>query len=158
MTKEPNHRDRTISAIAQVLGQLIWLGSKRFAQQITGYGLTVPQYFTLFALWHQDEPCPMHVLAEITYQDAATLTGIINRLVKLGYVSRERGEDDRRKVYVTLGETGDRIVKEVNQGRHENWQRSFAALSQTDLDEMLRMLQTLARAWQPAFDVDRESE
>jgi DNA-binding MarR family transcriptional regulator len=148
MIQDQDLRNQTISRIARVVGQLIWLGRKRFAQQFTPYGLTVPQYFTLFFLWHHGQPCPMNLLAELTYQDAATLTGIVDRLVKLGCVSRERGHADRRKVYVTLQEAGQRIVEEVREGRHENWRRSFAALSQSDLDEMLRMLETLMNAWQ----------
>jgi DNA-binding MarR family transcriptional regulator len=152
MTEEQDRRHQTISRIARVVGQLIWLGNKRFAQQFTAYGLTVPQYFTLFSLWHQSEACPMHVLAETTHQDAATLTGIVNRLVKLGYVSRHRGQDDRRKVYVTLREAGRRVVEEVREGKHENWRRGFAALSEDDLDEMLRMLETIMHVWQPILE------
>ena len=148
MTENLAPRYQTISRIAQVTGQLIWLGSKRFAQQLAAYGLTPPQYFTLFSLWHQEAACPMHALAEATYQDAATVSGVVNRLLKLGYVSRQRGQDDRRKVYVTLTQAGRRVVKDVGVGRHENWQQSFAGLSQTELDEMLRMLETIMQVWQ----------
>jgi DNA-binding MarR family transcriptional regulator len=148
MTENQDLRHQTISHITQVTGQLIWLGSKRFAQQLAVYGLTPPQYFTLFSLWHQDKACPMHALAEATYQDAATVTGVVNRLVKLGYVRRHRGQDDRRKVYVVLSEAGWRVVKEVGDGRHEIWRRSFTDLSQTELDQMLRILQTIIHTLQ----------
>ena len=147
MTEDQDLRNLTISRIARVVGQLIWLGKKRFAQQFTPYGLTVPQYFTLFFLWHHGKPCPMNVLADLTFQDAATLTGIVDRLIKLGYVTRERGHDDRRKVYVTLRDTGRRVVEEVRDGRHENWRHSFAALSQEDLEEMLRILESIMNGW-----------
>ncbi len=89
----------------------------------------------------------MHVLAQITHQDAATVTGIVDRLIRLGYVSRQRGEDDRRKVYVQLEEAGRGVVETVREVNHENWRRSFAALSQHDLDEMLRMLETILQVW-----------
>jgi DNA-binding MarR family transcriptional regulator len=150
MTENRDLRNQTISHIIRVVGQLIWLGNKRFARQFINYGLTVPQYFTLFSLWHLREPCPMHLLAEITHQDAATLTGVIDRLIRLGYVSRRRGRDDRRKVYVTLCEAGRQVVEEVGEGRHEIWQRGFASLSQAELDEMLRILQTIMHTLQAA--------
>jgi DNA-binding MarR family transcriptional regulator len=156
MTEDQGSRHQAISCIARVVGQLIWLGSKRFAQQLSTYGLTAPQYFTLASLWHQDQACPMHVLAETTHQDAATVTGIVDRLVKLGYVSRHRGQDDRRKVYVTLLETGQQVVEEVGRARHEDWQRSFAGLSRSELDEMLRMLDIIFNAWQNIPEVDKE--
>ena len=139
-------RHQTISRISQIVAQLVWLGNKRFAQQLAAYGLTAPQYFTLFSLLLQGEACPMNVLAESTYQDAATVTGIVNRLVKLGYVSRQRGQDDRRKVYVKLEETGRQVVEEIRRVNHDNWRRSFSALNQHELDEMLRMLETVLNA------------
>ena len=150
-------RQQTIARIARVVGQLIWLGSKRSAQQLSAYGLTAPQYFTLLSLSHEDEKSPMQVLAKITFQDAATVTGIVDRLVKLGYVSRQRGQDDRRKVYVELEETGRRVVEEVRKANHDNWRRSFSALSQGELEEMLRMLETVLNAWGAASETARES-
>ena len=149
MTENQDQRYQTIACIARVVGQLIWLGGKRSAQHFSNYGLTAPQFFTLKALSYQDRPRSMHVLAEITFQDAATVTGIVDRLVKLGYLSRQRGEDDRRKVYVTLEEAGRQVVEEIRQANLENWQYSFSALSQADLDEMLRMVETILTAWEP---------
>jgi DNA-binding MarR family transcriptional regulator len=147
---------QTISCIAQVVTHLIWLGHKRFTQQLTNYGLTAPQYFTLFALTLQGEACPMSVLAQATHQDAATVTGIINRLIKLGYVSRRRGQDDRRKVYVTLQQAGHQVVEKVKQAKHKEWQRSLAVLDQDELDETLRILEIISHTWQATPSTDEE--
>jgi DNA-binding MarR family transcriptional regulator len=157
MVKDRDRRQQTIARIARVVGQLIWLGSKRSAQQLSAYGLTPPQYFTLLSLSHQDEKSPMHVLAEITLQDAATVTGIVDRLVRLGYVSRQRGQDDRRKVYVELEETGRRVVEDIRRVNHDNWRRSFSALNQGELDEMLRMLETVLNAWGATSETAEEN-
>jgi DNA-binding MarR family transcriptional regulator len=146
-------RHQTISRIAQLVAQLVWLGNKRFAQQLAAYGLTSPQYFTLFSLLLQGEACPMNVLAESTYQDAATVTGVINRLVKLGYVSRERGRDDRRKVYVSLQQAGRQVVEKIKRASHEQWQDSLSVLSQDELDETLRILETISSTWRTLSDV-----
>jgi DNA-binding MarR family transcriptional regulator len=148
MTDNQDLRYQTISSIARVVSQLIWLGSKRSHQQLSDFGLTAPQYYTLIALSHQDRPRSMQVVAEITHQDAATATGIIDRLVKLGYVSRQRGQDDRRKVYVSLEETGRQVIEEIRQASLENWRHSFSALSQDDLEKMQRMLDTILDAWE----------
>jgi len=156
MTADHDLRHQTIARIARVVGHLIWLGGRRSTQQLSAYGLTAPQYFTLRALSYQDRPRSMHVLAEITFQDAATVTGIVDRLVKLGYVSRQRGEDDRRKVYVTLEEAGRQVVEEIRRANHENWRRSFSALNQGELDEMLRMLETVLNVWQTVTEVVEE--
>jgi DNA-binding MarR family transcriptional regulator len=156
MTDNQDLRYQTISRIARVVSQLIWLGSKRSHQQLSDFGLTAPQYYTLIALSHQDRPRSMQVVAEITHQDGATATGIIDRLVKLGYVSRQRGQDDRRKVYVSLEETGRQVIEEIRLASLENWRHSFAALSQYDLEEMQRMLGTILDAWESVPETARE--
>jgi DNA-binding MarR family transcriptional regulator len=157
MIEDAELRYQTISRIAQVTGQMIWLGNKRFAQLLSRYGLTAPQYFTLISLFHQDRPRSMHVVASITHQDAATVTGIMDRLVKLGYVSRERGEDDRRKVYVSLEEAGRQVIEEIRQTVHENWKHSFAGLNQEELDEMLRLLRAVLHAYESVPGVAEEA-
>lgn len=157
MTEHQDPRYQAISRIAQLTGQLIWLGNKRFAQLLVTYGLTAPQYFTLISLSHQDRARSMHIVAKITHQDAATVTGIVDRLVKLGYVGRERGQDDRRKVYVTLHEAGRNVVEEIRKATHKNWQHSFSALSQSELDEMLRMLEMIMYAWQSVAETEEET-
>jgi DNA-binding MarR family transcriptional regulator len=156
MTDNQDLRYQTISSIARVVSQLIWLGSKRSHQQLSDFGLTAPQYYTLIALSHQDRPRSMQVVAEITHQDAATATGIIDRLVKLGYVSRQRGQDDRRKVYVSLEETGRQVIEEIRQASLENWRHSFSALSQDDLEKMQRMLDTILDAWEAVPETAEE--
>lgn len=156
MTDNQDLRYQTISRIARVVSQLIWLGSKRSHQQLSDFGLTAPQYYTLIALSHQDRPRSMQVVAEITHQDAATATGIIDRLVKLSYVSRQRGQDDRRKVYVTLEKAGRQVIEEIRQANLENWRHSFSALSQDDLEEMQRMLDTILDAWESVPETAEE--
>jgi DNA-binding MarR family transcriptional regulator len=144
---QENARDRTIANIVRVTGQLIWVGSKRLSQQLSPYGLTAPQYFALFSLWRHREACSMNVLAETTHQDAATMTGIIDRLVKLGYVHRQRGSDDRRKVYVSLSDAGQRVVEQIGQAKLRDWQRSCDNFSQADLTDLLRLLQEILETW-----------
>jgi len=43
----------------------------------------------------------------------ATLTGVVNTLVKAGYVRRERDEDDRRVVWLVLTEPGWERVRQI---------------------------------------------
>jgi len=43
-------------------------------------------------------------LAEVTGLSTGTITGVLDRLERLGFVRRERSTEDRRKVVVTLDE------------------------------------------------------
>jgi DNA-binding MarR family transcriptional regulator len=52
------------------------------------------------------EPKNMSTIARTLSVTVGTLTIAINSLVKKGYVSRERGKEDRRVVYISLTERG----------------------------------------------------
>ena len=52
------------------------------------------------------EPKNMSMIAKELSVTVGTLTIAMNSLVKKGYVTRERGKEDRRVVYISLSEKG----------------------------------------------------
>lgn len=71
-------------------------------------GLTYPQYITLTLLWEQDGQS-VGQLAGRLKMESSTLTPLLKRLEKLGAVSRKRGTDDERQVFVHLSEMGRKL-------------------------------------------------
>lgn len=61
----------------------------------------------------------MSAIAKDLKVTVGSLTTAVNVLLKKGYVSRERGEQDRRVVHVMLTEKGDRLF-ERHMEFHEN--------------------------------------
>lgn len=57
----------------------------------------------------------MTELAEYIHSPMSTATGIINRLVKDGYIIRERNEQDRRIVVLKLTEKGIEVIKRLKE-------------------------------------------
>jgi len=53
----------------------------------------------------------------------ATVTTLLNRLQERGLVTRRRGEDDRRKVYVELTPEGIRQLDRAPESLHERFLR-----------------------------------
>lgn len=68
-------------------------------------GLTYPQYITLTLLWEQDGQS-VGQLAGRLKMESSTLTPLLKRIEKLGVVSRKRGTDDERQVFVHLSDKG----------------------------------------------------
>ncbi len=110
------------------LMQLNWLQHRRFAQEISDLKLTVPQFFTLSTLQSLGGTATMGDLSRSTYQVSATMTGIIDRLVRDGLVERQRDTIDRRSVVVALTPSGQELVDQA-------WGRALGSLD-TVLDEM----------------------
>ena len=57
------------------------------------------------------EPKNMSTVAKLMSVTVGTLTIAINNLVKKGYVSRVRSEEDRREMLISLTEKGKRVHK-----------------------------------------------
>jgi DNA-binding MarR family transcriptional regulator len=68
-------------------------------------GLTYPQYLVLVALWARDDQT-VGSLGDALYLESSTLTPLLKRLEKLGFLSRNRDLVDERLVRVRLTPKG----------------------------------------------------
>lgn len=78
--------------------------SRQFRLHFGKWDLTFPQALVLNTLLEEEGTLPISLLAERTGSANSTVSGIVDRLEKLGLVRRERSEADRRVIYVTLTE------------------------------------------------------
>ena len=77
--------------------------SQMFRAHFGRLDLTFPQALVLTALGDGD-PVPISTLTERTGSANSTVSGIVDRLEKLGLAKRERSELDRRVIYVSATE------------------------------------------------------
>ena len=72
-------------------------------------GLTYPQYLVMLVLWEADEPVPLKFIDSRLGLDSGTLTPLLKRLEKQGYVERRRDPKDERRTLVSLTADGDAL-------------------------------------------------
>ena len=77
--------------------------SQQFRAHFGRLNLTFPQALVLNVLG-EEGPIPISVLAERTGSANSTVSGIVDRLEKLGLAKRQRSETDRRVIYVAATE------------------------------------------------------
>jgi MarR family transcriptional regulator, organic hydroperoxide resistance regulator len=116
---EPDDLERDVAEVAQLVMMLGWLERRHFAQELSPRGLTIPQFFTMVTIHRCEAGCTMGMLAGETHQCSATMTGIIDRLLRMKLVERTRDEHDRRLVMVTLTKAGREILREALDRRLE---------------------------------------
>ena len=68
-------------------------------------GLTYPQYLVMLVLWERDD-VPVKDIGDKLFLDSGTLTPLLKRLEKLGFVARRRDPDDERSVRIGLTAEG----------------------------------------------------
>ena len=69
--------------------------------------LTYPQYLVMLVMWEADEPVPLKFIDSRLGLDSGTLTPLLKRLEKQGYVERRRDPKDERRTLVSLTADGD---------------------------------------------------
>jgi DNA-binding MarR family transcriptional regulator len=75
-----------------------------------------------------------------------TITGIVDRLVKKGYLMRERDERDRRLVYVFLNNKGKKFVMRFKATIKKRWYKVLSYLNRKEQEFYLKILKKLIKA------------
>src|SRR3954468_5438761 len=74
----------------------------RYARLFREYGLTPSQYNVLRILRGEGKPLPILEVADRMLAAVPGITGLIDRLERMGLVARDRSTEDRRVVLVGL--------------------------------------------------------
>jgi MarR family transcriptional regulator, organic hydroperoxide resistance regulator len=124
------------------------------------YGITGPQLWVLKTVF-KDGELPLGELSQKMYLHPSTITGVVNRLEKKGYVSRDRDQEDRRVVMVQLTPKGKRLVKRAPNPVQGKMIHGLRQLRKEKLEFIHESVQTLveimeAQNLKVTFFFDRE--
>ena len=81
------------------------LVSQAYTPMLTEMGITYPQYLVLMVLWESDNQ-PVNDIARRLMLETNTVTPLLQRMEKLGILSRTKGERDKRQQIVSLTQKG----------------------------------------------------
>ena len=87
--------------------------------------------------------CRMGDIAAALNLTMSAVTGIIDKMIEMGLVKRERSGKDRRIVWVSLFPKGKRTVKKVNRERINAVNDLFLVLTLDEKHEYLRLLEKI---------------
>jgi DNA-binding MarR family transcriptional regulator len=101
--------------------------------------ITIPQLVVLEMLTRDGES-RMTDLARSINVTTAAMTGIVDRLVRDGYVIRTNDLRDRRVIKIKTTSRGARIAKSAIEQKKAIFRKMFGVISQEDREEYLRIL------------------
>lgn len=113
--------------------------SRRQVSELYKGKITLPQFLILSFL-HRNEDSAMSGLAHFMSVSTAAMTGMVDRLVKYGYVARDSEPGDRRVIKIKLTKKGSGLVNKVNSRRRHMIIDIFGRVSETDRADYLRVL------------------
>ena len=131
---------KTISETTGALLAQICRAHRNKAQELLSrIDLHPGQEFLLTNLWAQDGLTQSEIAADLCVQPA-TLTRMLDRMVRAGLVQRHTDADDQRVSRVYLTEKSRRLLQPVQQAWQELEEISFANLTPEERDLLRRIL------------------
>jgi len=137
--KNPPVCDEVLIAIRRVI-QSIDLHSKHLVKQ---FGLTGPQLIILREISQTDKITASDISKAISLSQA-TVTGVLDRLEKRGYLVRKRSKQDRRRTLVEITASGNHILATAPPLMQESFIEQFVELQTW---EQHLILSSLHRLW-----------
>ena len=93
---------------------------------LTALGITYPQYLVLMVLWEKDNQ-PVNDIAHRLLLETNTITPLLQRMEKLGIVSRKKGEQDKRQQIVSLTKKGKQLEEKAFATIPSGWDQQLKA-------------------------------
>jgi MarR family transcriptional regulator, organic hydroperoxide resistance regulator len=87
--------------------------TREYQPYLDKLGLTYPQYLVLLILWETDD-MPVNDIARKLILNTNTMTPLLKRMEQQGLVTRERSQDDERKVRVQLTQKGLQLREQAS--------------------------------------------
>lgn len=114
--------------------------------------LTGPQIHVVACLATRGLPTPMAELAHRIAASAPTMTGIIDRLERQGFVTRVRDDDDRRVVLIALTEAGQQVFETLRADATEKLTRLLGCLQTEERANLVHLIGRIVDALAEAPD------
>lgn len=107
------------------------------------FGVTLPRFDLMAQLERRPEGMTLGELSRRMMVTNGNVTGLVERLVFEGAISRERDRNDRRAHLVRLTESGRKQFAKMARA-HEDWIAELAGgLTQVEITALMKLLQKL---------------
>jgi MarR family transcriptional regulator for hemolysin len=120
---------------------------RQFAQQELrkhGLDITVDQWLLLKAL-SENTDASQKELAEIVFKDTASITRMIDLMVKNGHLRREENVPDRRRARLLISAKGKTLLKETIKVVNAYRKKALKNISENDLKQSRQVMDTIIK-------------
>lgn len=104
-----------------------------------GFTITIDQWLVIKVLM-ENQGISQQELASRVFKDNASVTRIIELLVKSKYLEREIHKEDRRKSSLKITKSGKKVIEDVQNLVNENRKMALKGIGQQELEVMQSLL------------------
>jgi DNA-binding MarR family transcriptional regulator len=124
------------------LTQVIGARDRELAQGLKDYGLRVPEWRALAALYSR-RGCTTSQLAELATIDRTTLTRTVDRMQQAGWIERLADDADMRVTRLALTAAGKRMFERIWPEVQRLNELALEGLPRSDIQSLQRILERM---------------
>lgn len=121
------------------------------------HSLTAKELFVLDIIWFAPDGCLQSDICERLSATKQTVSAIIKKFLKLGYLSLTEAENDRRNKIVRFTETGIKYAEQIIPPAAKAEIDAMCELSETDIAELVRVTTLFSKQMKCKFDEIKEA-
>lgn len=118
---------------------------KYFSKLLEEYGLTPAQYGVLNCLWSEGQLSPKQI-GGFMYLEAPTISGILDKMQKAGFIERSVDPENRRNVLVVATQKSMELQDKVEAVTVEMNNTALQNLSASDKAVLIKSLDTIVKS------------
>ncbi len=116
------------------------------------YNLTSKELFVLDLIWFAEDGCLQSEICERLSATKQTISAIIKKFWKLGYLSLTESETDRRNKIVRFTNTGKEYAKNIIPSAANAEIDAMAELKEKDIIELIRLTTIFSNCMKEKFN------
>jgi DNA-binding MarR family transcriptional regulator len=113
---------------------------KAIERSIAPTGVTLPQALALNTIRYGEGPMTPSRLAHYLTQETQSVTGLIDRMERQGWVRRVRDLPDRRAIRLELTDAGTHKLEDTSGPGFETTEQMFSRLKPEELEQLISLL------------------
>ena len=86
---------------------------RRYTPLLEHLGLTYTQYIAMMVMW-EHKSISVRDMGKLLFLDSGTLTPMLKKMEKAGWIMRKRSEEDERIVIITITDNGEKLHDEAS--------------------------------------------
>ncbi len=115
----------------------------------------VPSYGNILTvLYDNNGRLSMKAIGQLIGKDKSTITALVNKLLKLGYVKKEKCQDDRRVTYIIFTEKGKAIEGKVDDISKKVSLTTYKNFSKEEKEILLKLLKKMYNNFDIEYNVN----
>ncbi len=127
------------------LNRAVLLFRRELVRALEEYGMTPEQWMIMAALWTTGRPINQSEIAQLTMKDKHSVSRIIQRLERDGWIDKKNNPHDARITIIRPTKKGQSLKEKVPERLNEHFEKILSDFGEKEWEELIVSLKRLRK-------------